>query len=333
MGRRYSFIVVILLLLTGMSWWSAKLNSSAPRASVAGKNFPGQIALETQRRDLLEAMDRVVSYQHYYRSVYGHFTQLLGRVGFSVPRKIEEQYDIRVTEASQDRLVLTAISEVEGQTQDRVSVNQEFRLQANFPIPPPRPEYLRAQALKHLRLLGESTATRVTELQSVYRDYFRFEIRTNSENNRSVSATGIRPPVLGQQLEWGGSTGLRTLAGGKDGEGPLLDEEVELSAAPGTGQKASGDLMNTLEEAYLAQRIFHGEVGRYAKDWSELSKIAGFRFEEKERYGGTSVPFGDREPASTESEAEDSTAASAGVSAEIPRTGSDELIVEPIPVN
>ena len=332
MGRRYSFIVVILLLLTGMSWWSAKLNYSARRAAGAGKNFQGPVALESQRRELLETLDRVVAYQHYYRSVYGHFTQLLGRVGFSVPRKIEEQYDIRVTEASRDRLVLTAISEFEGQTQDRVSVNQDFSLQANFPIPLPRPEYLRAQALKHLRLLGESMATQLPELQGVYRDYFRFEIRTNSESNRSISATGIRSPVLGQQLEWGGPSGGRTLAGGKGGDAPLLDEEAELSAAPGTGQKATGNLMNTLEEAYLAQRIFHGEVGRYAKDWSELSKIAGFRFEEKERYGGKSVPFGDREPASLESEAEDPVP-SAGISAEIPRTGSDELIVEPIPVN
>jgi hypothetical protein len=41
--------------------------------------------------------------------------------------------------------------------------------------------------------------------------------------------------------------------------------------------------MATLEEElYLAQKIFKGETGRYAKTWPELSRIASFAFEGKD---------------------------------------------------
>src|SRR5258708_5080962 len=51
--------------------------------------------------------------------------------------------------------------------------------------------------------------------------------------------------------------------------------------------------MTTLEEAYLAQRIFRGEFGRYAKNWDELFKIANFRFEGKKDSPQEPAPFGD----------------------------------------
>ncbi len=35
------------------------------------------------------------------------------------------------------------------------------------------------------------------------------------------------------------------------------------------------------EEAYLAQTIFLGEMGRYARDWGELERVANFKFQGK----------------------------------------------------
>jgi hypothetical protein len=66
------------------------------------------------------------------------------------------------------------------------------------------------------------------------------------------------------------------------------------SREPRTGQiNSRNPAMSGLEEAYLAQRIFRGEVGRYARNWEELSKVAAFRFEGREQWPGGSVPFGD----------------------------------------
>jgi hypothetical protein len=78
----------------------------------------------------------------------------------------------------------------------------------------------------------------------------------------------------------------------------LGPQDPEMAETLMTGQKAGSGTRSTLEEAYLAQRIFKGEMGRYAKSWSELSKIATFRFEGKAQFGHESqVPFGDTGPA------------------------------------
>jgi hypothetical protein len=60
--------------------------------------------------------------------------------------------------------------------------------------------------------------------------------------------------------------------------------------------------MSTVEEAYLAQHIFRAEVGRYAKDWAELSKIASFRFKDKEQYGIEALLLGEQASEHWESE-------------------------------
>jgi len=132
---------------------------------------------------------------------------------------------------------------------------------------------------------------------------------------------GIRPPVLGAQLELGaGSAVMPALASLSGVEATLAIEENR------TGQKAqSGNVMHALEQAYLAQQIFRGEVGRYARSWGELSQIADFRFEGKDRISGDEVPFGDGELSIQEidiSRWDRDPAAMAG--------GGKDLIVEPI---
>jgi hypothetical protein len=278
MLRRYSFLVLFMGLLSTLAWWSGHVESSTAPAEPAFLSSDDG-AETAQRREAIEALDRIVAYEHYYRSVYGHFTRLISRLGYRLPAGLSELYDVRVTEASGERLVVTAFSEVEGKPRDRVSVDQDFRVRASFPVPQPSSEYLRTLALKQLRELRVgSTGEQVVLEQSVFRGYFRYDVKRDLQDRKIGVAVGIKAPVLGMQVEFG-----------RDQQ-DLAAEEV----FPLTGQKPVVNVMSTLEEAYLAQKIFRGEVGRYAKSWTELSKITRFRFDDKEKYGSEAdVPFGD----------------------------------------
>lgn len=297
MGGRISFILVFPLLLVILAIWTHRVEQEgvgrhAMSELTPSAQDPGVI---TQRRELVEALDRIVSYENYYRNVYGHYTQLLSRAGVSIPPRLNGIFDIRVSDASAERLLVTAFSEVRGQVVDLVSIDQNCDLRANFPIPTPRPDYLRAQAYRQLRnLRGASDSTHVAE-SGVFRGYFRYEVRRDSVNQKTAFAVGIRPPVVGLQLEFG-ATQAAAFAEEKDGLPMDLTAEFlngtgwgDLTAGV-TGQKASEGLMSSTEETYLAQRIFLGEMGRYAKNWSELSRIAHFRFEGQDLLSTPGVP-------------------------------------------
>ncbi len=86
MLRGYSFLIAVLLAFTGLAWWSHHLGfasltaSQAPDApsgaSLADLSDPEQdpAQVSANRREVLEALDRIVAYERYYHSVYGHFT-------------------------------------------------------------------------------------------------------------------------------------------------------------------------------------------------------------------------------------------------------------------
>jgi hypothetical protein len=293
---KYTYFVMICALLGGLAWWSDQVE--APPAPLPVEIPVHERAVDrTRRRELIETLDRIVAYERYYRSVYGHFTQLLSRVGVQVPSAVSDHFEIRVAEASGDRLLVTAFSEVNGRIVDRVSIDQSYRLKATFEIPPPRPEYLKVQALKHLRALRDSPdgAPPLAE-QGVFSGYFDYAIRRDSESRKTAFAVGIRHPVSGARVELGPREAEST-----DGVGQLTEvlgqvaEGVRDGLEPTRpGEKPSNrEIASTLEEAYLAQRIFYGEMGRYARSWAELSKIAAFRFEGKDQYTSAVVPFGD----------------------------------------
>jgi hypothetical protein len=273
MLRSVTFILFFFISLSALSWASVRFErigrlplvaasqSEHPESDESTRQLAENVEIE-QRRLAVEVLDRLVTYERYYHSVYGHYTQLTSRLGFTLPAALENTYAIRVMEASHDRLLVSAISEVDGKVQDSATLDQDFQLRASFPIPSPRAEYLRFRALKHLRSLSEHPGT-VEE--GVFRGYFKFD---------GLAAAGVRAPVTGMRVELASAI------------------PEDLVAPLQTGQRSGS--MSTLEEAFLAQKIFRGEMGRYARDWSELSKIAAFRFDDRDRYGPDSqVPFGD----------------------------------------
>src|SRR3954468_13860533 len=109
MLRRYSFLVIFLGLLSTLAWWAGRVESAmAPQNAFSLSNSASNEQAETsQRRQVVEALDRIVAYEHYYRSVYGHFTRLISRLGYHLPAGLSELYDVRVTEAAGNRLVVT----------------------------------------------------------------------------------------------------------------------------------------------------------------------------------------------------------------------------------
>ncbi|MGZ3699143.1 MAG: hypothetical protein ACXWPM_00945 [Bdellovibrionota bacterium] len=288
MFQRFSFIPVVFCLMAALAWWSSRVSVSSD-LEVTASGLPASVTVE-HRQDLVEALEKIVSYEHYYRTVYGHFTKILSRTGFMVPEYLAGIYDIRVAEASADRLLVTAISETEGKKFDLASMDQLFQLHSNFEIPPPHLEHLRAHAFKRLRELRDSGGTAVAEEASLHSGYFRYEIQSDSKDQATGRAIGIRAPVLGLQLEIG-SRGTEAVAIGDAGMELLtaLPDEATLTSRveSSLGQHPGSNLPSSSlqEEAFLAQQIFRGETGRYARDWSELSRVANFRFEGKDQLG------------------------------------------------
>ena len=294
MFRRYSFLVFFALILAVSGWWSKQLQSSASNSfgrqnyqqqtpKLVGMNEVRQNKTEYAvpgvqnhfRLELLEFLDRVVAYQRYYHSIYGRFTKVLGRVGVVVPRKIAEVYEVRIVDANDAQLLIVAQSDSISGSADVVSIDQDYNLQLNFPIPKPRAEYLRNQAIKHIRFLKDEKNGRITEETGIFRGFFRYETRIDENYNKSVFAVGVRHPVSGVQL---------------DGAIDLAKQESSFEKFPAdfatevqTGQRSHGNVMTSVEEFHLAQRIFRGEMGRHAKNYSELAAIASFRFDEVEK--------------------------------------------------
>lgn len=315
MSGRLSYPIVLGVLLSTLGWWAQAIQSPQERPQDSGlKSSASSLSSDQtlRQRELVETLDHLVAYEHYYRSVYGHFTKLLNRIGCQIPKRVMKNYEIRVAEASSEKLVITAFSEIDGKTADLISIDQEFEVHANFALPLPRPEHLRARAIKHLRLLREAPAFQTVEEQGVYRNYFKFEVRTDSKDRKVAFAVGIRPPVRGVQIE---SVGMDLSEAKRVGESrpPQISDLTEDMVVKDTVKVPAA----SPEEANLAQRIFYGEMGRYAKSASELARIAYFEGEESSQ----SIEF---EPSSPEKPA-----LGAGAKRNVSSVESD-LEIEPI---
>jgi hypothetical protein len=282
MLKKYTFIPIFSCLIFGLSWWATKIHLNEVRPFQRNSSS-GSLS---KRKELIEVLDRIVAYEYYYHSVYGHFTKLLNRVGMSIPNDLADLYDVRVVEATTDHLLITALSEAQGKLNEIVSIDQDFLLHSNFDLPEPRAAYLKSQALKHMRLLRDAPSGQSVAEQGVFRGYFEYTLKTDSHDRKIVLAKGVRSPVRNLHLELDDSNENIIGSEGEFGNNPLDPmKETPSYALLQVGQKPEHDILTTLEEeAYLAQQIFYGEMGRYARNWSELSKIANFKFEGKDQF-------------------------------------------------
>src|SRR4029079_17428177 len=107
-----------------------------------------------------------------------------------IPPRLGDQYEIRVTEAGPDRLHVQAQTDGFTSSPDRGTIDENFSLRANFPLPGPRPSYLRYIALKSLRALQSGTATVADVEKTAFKSYFRYERKTDSRSRVVATAIG-----------------------------------------------------------------------------------------------------------------------------------------------
>ena len=293
MLSKYYFIPAFFSLWIALFWWSGKIHPETQGSQTESLTQRASPSQTTARQDLIESMNQIVSFEKYYHSVYGHYTQLLKKIGYTVPNSLSEIYDIRVAEGAADRLLVSAFSEVHGKIVDIASMDQDFQLHTNFELPPPRIESLKSYAQKQMRLIKNLSPGQRLEEQGVFKGFFTYSVQLSSKNEQSVIAKGTKNPVKGVTLELESSLESESLPPNENQsilsgnwDNGVLDHQAFLR----TGQVNEDSLIHLQEETFLAQKIFYGEMGRYAKDWLELSKVVHFDFEGKDLAGTETFP-------------------------------------------
>jgi hypothetical protein len=249
MVRRFLFLIIIFFSFSGLAWWSNELRYHKDTSAI---DSPEKTAL---RQQLVEILDRLAVYQHYYKANFGRFTKILSRLGLQIPAELKAVYDFRVSEATTSSFQIMAISEASPRESahqiEIASVNEAFRFQSNFEMPEPRVEFLKSNAKKVLRQLL-STRRPVKE-SAIFSGYFKYDIKKDSDMNDVAVATGIKFPVANSQVS------LAMF----EREGDSKDSSInfELSGRP-------------KEEVELALTVFRGETGRVAQNWFELEQVA-----------------------------------------------------------
>ncbi|OFZ55716.1 MAG: hypothetical protein A2428_00015 [Bdellovibrionales bacterium RIFOXYC1_FULL_54_43] len=199
MFARLPAVLVFSGLLTGLVWWSGHLNTPpAAEENITSKNE--ELSVQTLiRQDLIETLDQIVIAERQYRNTFGHFTRLISKLQLTFSNSLTQNYAFSITEATSDHLMVIAASEDQGRTGDFVAINQDFQIRANFPLPPPRVEYLRVHALNHLHQLRSGSLNQPITEEGVYRGYFSYEFQNGPESPIAI-AVGLRPPVVGLEL-------------------------------------------------------------------------------------------------------------------------------------
>lgn len=241
------------------------------------------------RQALLEALDYYVRYQQYYREVYGRFSRDLAELG--VPdmlalgslEEVRRNYEISVLEASSKRLVILATAQpgaavAPGTRSDRITVDERFRLNANFQLPPLAKKYLLTEADRGLSLRFKGREA----LLGLSADYWSFEPKQEAEKIR-WSAVGKQGPVLGNLRHHANPSlperGLASVftrvsrhLGGTKRSIAANEEHAELGVR---------QIRYLLADARLAQHIHLRERGFYAEDWQALDQVTSFRIVER----------------------------------------------------
>jgi hypothetical protein len=171
-------------------------------------------------------------------------------------------------------------------------------------------------------MLKDTPPGQAYEEQGIFKGYFHYSVRPGSRDNKVAIAVGVRPPVVGMQLELNDKShnqidldlenflasdrmqsestpdqlslgrlspvGIHPLNSADPSPVVPLESGFDVgstvSSESQTGQKVEEN-RDIEQQTHLAQQIFKGEIGRYAKSWAELSQIAHFRSNENKEQG------------------------------------------------
>lgn len=251
---------------------------------------------QESRQMLVEALDRLVRYQHYFHEINGRFTRDIARL--SLPSRLasgdleqlRRYYEISVIEVQPKRFLLLATGV---KNTDRVTVDESHRLNANFIVPLPTRAYLLEEADRMLGLRSQGL-----ELQDgIFSQYWQI---SKTPEDQSWVAIGVRNPVVGERREFQGERVLASLFAAvservksKMGEGaatsgpaPASVDDTDLLAENTRANLfkellAPNDVQEWLESARLAQHVHRKERGHYAKRWEQLDLVSDYHFGER----------------------------------------------------
>jgi hypothetical protein len=279
MVRQYFFLPFFFISILALGWLSnlEQMKNLASRSLVSDSEDAAQRVI---RQELMEDLDRLVSYEHYYHSLNGRFTLLLNRVGLPFSSRVSAEYDIRVLIASSDHLLVNAVSEKNGKIIDVVSVDQDYQVHANFQLPVPRRPHLKANALKYLRLMRQVPKGVSLPEGGVYRGYFIYSSQPSSDGQLHVSALGVKDPVQGEKIDLNSST-----------DEELSTELESILAGEWSGGAGEWSSEWNVQQEVLAQKIFLGETGRPAGDREELARVTRFQLHLDSSPGGSGLPI------------------------------------------
>lgn len=271
-------VLSVLFLAFSILWAYPKLKLHD--AMIMGEEIRQR---QESRQLLLESLDKLVRYEKYFREINGRYTRELSNL--SLPEKmasgsleeLRRHYEISVLELHPNRFLLLASGV---QNSDRVTIDESFRLNANFILPPPAKAYLfeEADRLLRLKMLGHESS------EGIYSRYWRVQ-----SAEEQWYAVGVRAPVLGEKHEIrqerlpasifnSVSKQLKNHMNAQAAEEAPKKSELPLAFK----EKLSGnDVTDWLNQARQAQHIFKSERGRYARRWEDLDLVSSYRFADR----------------------------------------------------
>lgn len=271
MFRRYAYILFLTALAATLKMGSRdhRHDDDLDWAETAQQHTQVFTIYDEDRRELLEAMDQIVEGENYYHSVFGRFTPNLSDLEFALPEAIQGRYEVGVSESSETKLLVAAYSLKSDRLasgSDQVSLDQFYRLNANFPIPQPRSEYLRARAERHLKNLAGMPRGQIVTEPGVFRGYFRFDVNTDGEDRRNAVALGVKAPVLGFRLTLSSDNGVQA-----DGWRPHWD--LGEHAAPQDATPVAGSLPRLESDL---ETIANADISGVTSDRRVAGKVSSF---------------------------------------------------------
>ncbi|MFZ9594771.1 MAG: hypothetical protein ACO3A2_01700 [Bdellovibrionia bacterium] len=305
-----------MMILLGLSLWSQNLKSSS--FDLDRKNngvfisAPSLLSLSSDvvvnpsvhrvesnctsclQQELIENLEQVVFKERQYRSEHGSYSQSLSQIGFQLPRALASRYILYVNESSSDQLLVTAISESHGALLEVVSIDQDFRLYANFQIPEPRLSALKAHAYRHLKRLEEAQAHsgETPKEWGVFVGYFDYVEKKDAQNQTQFVAHGIKYPV--DHLELDRSSELLFFSSlSSDFSSLDISRDASSLTSPGAGVVSSQQ--KGWEHSSSLSRSIH--------DQASSSPVVGLNATKKAASSGRtlqSIPFSEQAPSSFE---------------------------------
>ncbi len=249
---------------------------------------------QESRQMLIEALDRIVRYEHYFHDIHGRYTRDLARLSFPSRlasgdvEQLRRSFEISVIEVQPKRFLLLATGI---RNTDRVTIDESHRLSANFPLPLPTRAYLVEEADRLLGLRAQG----VPAEGGIFSDFWQI---TKGEGDAAWVAVGIRQPVAGERREFQGervlasifeavSERVKTSMGQEGGPAPASADVPEdaavdaKSTSPFKELLTPSDVEEWLENARLAQHVHRRERGHYARRWEELDLVSDYHFGER----------------------------------------------------